>query len=324
MPIIISNYTTLYNKLKVFATEIEGCWTFVPVPGYTHEDENGNTYLNNQSVANVDATVMISGVDDKEVAWEYIKWYTGAECQVAYANEMVAIIGDSAKHPTANRVALESMPWTPAEYEEISNQFENLASVPNYPGYYIIDRYTDFAFLSAYNDDADPSDEILSYINTINKEITRKREEFKLETLEIGQTKAEKRRDQALEAMSLLEKINKDKYGDALNAAKYAIANDRIVQLEEVAETFSAFLSYDYLADMRPVENDDSLTDAERTTKKLAITNKVKGQSYFKNVTKQTAEEENGGYEIDSLNEEQLVYFVSVCLDDIAKALASY
>ena len=62
----------------------------------------------------------------------------------------------------------------------------------------------------------------------------------------------------------------------------------------------------------------------ERTTKELAITNKVKEQSYFKNVTKQTAEPKNGGYAIDSLNEDQLVYFVSVCLDDIAKALASY
>ena len=93
------------------------------------------------------------------------------------------------------------MPWTNEEYAEISRQFNNLASIPNYPGYYIIDRYTNFAFLAAYNNDADPSSELLSYIKTINKEITRKREEFKLETLEIGQTLATKRADQAMEAM---------------------------------------------------------------------------------------------------------------------------
>ena len=326
MPIIISNYTSLYNKLKVFATEIEGSWTMVPVPGYEYQDENGEYYLNNQSVANVDATVMIAGVDDESAAWEYIKWYTGAACQVDYANEMVAIIGDSAKHPTANRAALESMPWTPDEYVEIQKQFENLASVPNYPGYYIIDRYTDFAFLSAYNDDADPSDEILSYINTINKEITRKREEFKLETLEIGQTKAEKRRGQVLKAMTALDSINGSKYEAAIEAAKYAIANDDIVQLSAIAETFSAFLSYDYLADKRVIENED-LSAAAKSAKieqfNKELRNKYENE-FFVFVTKQTAEPKNGGYKIEDLNEKQLVFFISVCLDDIAKALASY
>ena len=326
MPIIIADYTALYNKLKVFATEIEGNWIFVPVPGREHEDANGNKYLNNQSVANVDATVMISSADDRESAWEYIKWYTGAACQVDYANEMVAIIGDSAKHPTANRVALASMPWTPDEYVEIQKQFENLASVPNHPGYYIIDRYTDFAFLSAYNDDADPSDEILSYINTINKEITRKREEFKLETLEIGQTKAEKRRGQVLKAMEALEKIDGSKYASAINDAKYALANDKIGQLRETAETFSAFLSYDYLAYRRVIENENIEKAAKAA--KIEQFNKELRENYegdfYVSVSRQTSEKKNGGYEIEELNEKQLVYFISVCLDDIAKALASY
>ena len=326
MPIIIANYTDLYNKLKVFATEIEGSWIFVPVPGYEHQDADGNYYLNNQSVANVNATVMITGAKDQEAAWDYIKWYTGADCQVDYANEMVAIIGDSAKHPTANRVALASMPWTPDEYVEIQKQFENLASVPNHPGYYIIDRYTDFAFLSAYNDDADPSDEILSYINTINKEITRKREEFKLETLEIGQTKAEKRQGQVLKAMEALEKLNGSKYAAAIDDAKYAIANDRIDQLQETAEAFSAFLSYDYLADLRVIEN-ENIEKAAKSSKIEKFNQTLRdnySDSFFVSVAKQTAEPKNGGYEIESLNEEQLVYFISVCLDDIAKALASY
>ena len=326
MPIIIANYTDLYNKLKVFATEIEGNWIFVPVPGYEHQDADGNYYLNNQSVANVNATVMITGAKDQESAWEYIKWYTGAECQVDYANEMVAIIGDSAKHPTANRVALASMPWTPDEYVEIQKQFENLASVPNYPGYYIIDRYTDFAFLSAYNDDADPSDEILSYINTINKEITRKREEFKLETLEIGQTKAEKRQGQVLKAMDALANINGSKYASVIDDAKYAIANDRIDQLQETAEAFSAFLSYDYLADLRAIEKED-IEKAAKNAKIEQFNRNLRDQyqdSFFVFVTKQTAEVKNGGYEIEDLNEQQLIYFISVCLDDIAKALASY
>ena len=94
---------------------------------------------------------------------------------------MVAILGPSAKQAVANKNALASLPWTTSEYEQVQLQFNNLGSVPNYPGAYIIDRYTNFAFLSAYNDKANPSDALLSHIPTINKEIERKRAEFDLE-----------------------------------------------------------------------------------------------------------------------------------------------
>ncbi len=310
MPIIIADYTGLYNQLKVFATEIEGKWAFVPVPGTLYEDGS----INNTTDSTVAAVVMISGTEDKGAAWEFMKWYTGAEAQADYANEMVAIIGDSAKHPTANRVALETMPWTQSEYEEVAKQFENLAAIPNYPGSYFIGRHANFAFLAALNDDADPTTEILSYINTINKEITRKREEFQLETLEIGQTLASKRMNQAMNAIAnLSDKYIAEgdtRYAEAIEAAKYAVANQKIAQLDEAANMFEVILN-------------------DIWDKQMIDVTKVNGQvitmpSYYKNVCKQTAETKNGGYRIDSLNEQQLVYFISECLKDAADALASY
>ena len=180
MPIGFADYTGTYNHLKVFATEIEGLWSFYPLPGI--EDKNGN--INFQAVSGVSAVVMIGGTDKKQEAWEFMKWYVGAECQTDYSNEMVAILGPSAKHPTANGVALESLPWTRQEYEQIKLQFDNLAAIPNYPGAYIIGRYTGFAFLDAYNDNLNPVESLLGYIDYINDEITRKRDEFDLETLD--------------------------------------------------------------------------------------------------------------------------------------------
>ncbi len=195
MPIGFADYVATYNQLKVFATEIEGLWKFYPVPGY--EDEAGN--INNAAVSTATAIVMISDCSNIKGAWEFMKWHVGAACQTDYSNEMVAIIGPSAKHATANITALASLPWTAAEYEQLALQFNNLASIPNYPGSYIIDRYTNFAFLAAYNDGADPVEGLQSYITTINKEITRKREEFGLETLDyVGQTLAQKRMTQAI------------------------------------------------------------------------------------------------------------------------------
>ena len=137
---------------------------------------------------------------------------------------MVAILGDSAKHPTANIMALESMPWSTDEYYQLDMQFKNLASIPNYPGSYIIGRYTQFAFLAAVDDLASPTDELYSYINTINKEITRKRDEFDLETLEVGQTLADKRIAQIKSALEALTSDAKTAYAEQIKAVNDALA----------------------------------------------------------------------------------------------------
>jgi len=193
MPIGISGAVGTYNGLIVFATELRGRWQFVPVPGFKLENEDGTTYISNAAVSGVSAVVMINGCDQEEDSWEFMKWYVGKECQVSFANEMIAILGDSAKQPTANIEALQSMPWTEKERANLVAQFNNLASIPNYPGSYIIGRYTNFSFLGAYNNGLDPVAKLLSYISLINKEITRKRSEFGLETLQLGQTLASKR-----------------------------------------------------------------------------------------------------------------------------------
>ena len=60
------------------------------------------------------------------------------------------------------------------------NQMEHLSSIVNYPGSYIITRYMQFAFLDAVNDSVKPQDAMTGYIEAINTEIARKREEFGL------------------------------------------------------------------------------------------------------------------------------------------------
>ena len=216
MPIGIATYSDTYNNLIVFATEIDGLWEFAPLPGII-DPETGE--INNVSISTVTATVMIDGCDKPEEAWKFMSWYCGESCQIQYSNEMVAILGDSAKHPTANENALSSLPWTTDELRNLQLQFNNLASIPNYPGYYYIDRYTNFAFLAAYNDNANPVNELLSYINTINKEITRKREE--------GQTLASKRLGQAADA---LDEIKNTSYSAQIEAADAAILTETDIE----------------------------------------------------------------------------------------------
>ena len=118
-------------------------------------------------------------------AWDFMKWYVSAETQINYANELTALLGSVSKHNTANIQALESLPWTTTEFENLMSQFENLSAVPEYPGSYIISRYVNFAFLAVYNENADAADSLQSYIIEINKELTRKRQEFGMAYYEV-------------------------------------------------------------------------------------------------------------------------------------------
>ena len=81
-------------------------------------------------------------------------------------------------YATANMKALDLLSWSTAEANALVEQFEQLAAVPNYPGSYIITRYTNFAFLDAVNNDVDPAEALQSYVTVINKELSRKRKEF--------------------------------------------------------------------------------------------------------------------------------------------------
>ena len=242
MPILIGDYTGLYNQLKVFATEIEGKWVMVPVPGTKMADGT----VNNCAVSSVNASVLVKGSEDKaDAAWAYLKWFTGPECQIEYSNEMVAIMGPSAKHNTANIEALASLPWTTDEYSRIKAQFDNLASIPNYPGSYIIDRYLSFAFLAAYNDGEGPAQALLGYVPIINKEISRKRAEFGLETLEGYATLAEKRCAQAKDVAKMLADKSST-YDDLQKKVNSAIRSDDSVTLNSVADLALEMVKGDY------------------------------------------------------------------------------
>ena len=301
MPILIGDYTGLYNQLKVFATEIDGLWAMYPVPGTVQLDEDGNVLydengdpvINNCAVSSVNASVIVKGADEKgkvEDAWTYIKWFTGKECQESYGNEMVAIMGPSAKYNTANRDALANVPWTAEERVRIEAQFNNLASIPNYPGSYIIARYVDFAFMAAYNDGADPSQSLQSYIHTINEEITRKRAEFGLETLSASETLASKRLSQAEVALGEMKSRG---VGDQAiwDVIQDAIDNNDATVLQSASEDVMAMLS---------VAEQESCLYSVKISRGPDVTDKK---------------------EIDDT---ELVYYVSVALSDAARALESY
>ncbi len=180
IPILIGGYCGLYNQLVVYATEIEGLWEFCSLPGtFRDGDGDGIDELHYESLASVGATVILRGCDDLRSAWQFVQWNSSADVQATYGNKMVALIGPSAKYEAANLQALEDLSWTASEKLAIKDQMNNMCSIVNYPGSYIYNRYMKFAFLDVVNDGANAVEAMQGYIDAINSEITRKREEFK-------------------------------------------------------------------------------------------------------------------------------------------------
>lgn len=173
MPIAIQSYEK-YTEVVVSAPEIAGLWEMFPIPGTLKEDGS----ISRTAAAKTSGIMMVKGCDDEDAAWKFMCWYTDEDFQVNYCDEMVSLLGPSAKTTTANVAALRRMSWSTREINALSVQWDNLMGIPDYLGTYYITRHIEFAFRAAYNNGADPVSTLLSYINAVNTEITRKRNEF--------------------------------------------------------------------------------------------------------------------------------------------------
>ena len=166
-----------YNSLSVAATEIRGLWDFAPIPGTLKEDGS----IDRSEGAGGTGAVIFKNAKDPALAWEFIKWWTSADIQSKYGQEMECIQGVAARWMTANREAFEKLPWPSQAAKNIALQRESVIGVPEVPGSYILPRYIGTAVRLSIDNAYPPQDAILDYNAKINEEIRLKREEFGME-----------------------------------------------------------------------------------------------------------------------------------------------
>jgi len=177
MPMAISNYVN-FNTLQVFAPEIRGMWGFRPVPGTLQPD--GTICRATPSFGN--AVMMMEQANDKDSAWEFMKWWTSADTQAQFGERMESIMGPAARHPTANLEAFGRLPWSAQEYRSLSAQFEHVRGIPQVPGGYFTPRYVRNAFFTVVEQETiEARDALRNAVRLINDEINIKRREFGLE-----------------------------------------------------------------------------------------------------------------------------------------------
>ncbi|MDD6799199.1 MAG: extracellular solute-binding protein [Firmicutes bacterium] len=184
IPIMIADAIGTYNSLMSFY-ELRGLWEMAPLLGF--EDEEGK--INRTSPITTSAIVIPRGANNPEATWEYMKWSVCEETQLLQAKETLAVSANpTTKMGTATTGALLKLAWTDYEYEAIKTQLDALVGIPEYPGNYIVGTYVNAAFQDVYAKSSDPSTQMLDRVLNINKEISRKRREFRMDYYDLNST----------------------------------------------------------------------------------------------------------------------------------------
>lgn len=179
MPIGITNYTT-YCQLEIFAPEIKGLWSFAPLPGVEQEDGT----INHSYLTDTVHSVIMRNRDNLEASWEFLKWWTSTESQLQYANTLESIMGTAARYPAADPNVLRMLPWSNMELEQLLNQMEDNVGLQAVPGHYMTTRMIQYAFNSVVAELSNPRESLYLYVKSIDEELTKKRLEFNLSTLD--------------------------------------------------------------------------------------------------------------------------------------------
>ncbi len=180
IPIVFGPAVATYNTLMSYY-DIRGLWEMTTIPGVA----NAEGEINHVSPVTVTALVIPRGANNPDATWEYMKWTVSPDTQTRLARERLAVSANpTTKYNSPTKDALLGQAWTAEEYEVIKAQADSLVGVPEYPGNYIIKNYVNSAFLQAYTYSSDASDELLDRLLYINKEIARKRDDFKMDYID--------------------------------------------------------------------------------------------------------------------------------------------
>lgn len=174
MPLGISSYT-LYNTLAQAAPEIKGRWGIALVPG-TLNEKTGEI---NKAVSGggTGCSILKTSENQKE-AWVFLKWWTEAQTQLDYNNNIESIIGATARVPLATKAAFEQLAWDPADLPILMEQFSMIKEIPEVPGSYYVSRAVDQAFWNVVSNGINHKDVLINWSKIANEEIARKIKEY--------------------------------------------------------------------------------------------------------------------------------------------------
>ena len=168
-PLGIDGYA-LYSQLKELAPEIDGKWGIALVPGTKQADGTVDHTVSGSG----SGCVVLNTSKHKDAAWKFIKWWTSADTQLSYNNEIEAVLGRIARISTSNVEAFNRMSWDSDDLKILNKQRSLIKEIPEVPGSYYVGRSVDQAFWAVYNKGENVKDALLNWSDIANDEIERK------------------------------------------------------------------------------------------------------------------------------------------------------
>jgi ABC-type glycerol-3-phosphate transport system substrate-binding protein len=173
LPVGVSNFET-YIKLLTAAPEIVGLWGIDLYPATVLPDGTQNRY----ATGSAQASIMFAKTDRPNEAWEFMKWWMSTETQIDFQEQLILNYGLEYLWNSANLEALQYLPVPDEHKAVISQQWEWLQEPVKLPGSYMQERELSNAWNKIVFDGVNPRVAIDSSVVIINREITRKMEEF--------------------------------------------------------------------------------------------------------------------------------------------------
>ncbi len=173
LPVGISNNGT-YIQLKIAAPEINGLWGIDLYPATVLPDGTENRYATGSAAADI----MFKNTEKAEQGWQFLKWWMSTATQVDFEQQLILNYGLEYLWFSANLEAVRYLPIPEADKDVIFEQWQWLEEPVKLPGSYMEEREISNAWNKIVFDGVNPRVAIDSSITIINREITRKMEEF--------------------------------------------------------------------------------------------------------------------------------------------------
>jgi ABC-type glycerol-3-phosphate transport system substrate-binding protein len=173
LPVGVSNFET-YIKLTIAAPELEGLWGIDLYPATVLPDGRQYRY----ATGSAQASIMFKSTDKPRQGWEFLKWWMSTPTQTEFQERLLLNYGREYLWNSANLEAFRRLDIPEAHKAVILEQWQWLQEPVRLPGSYMQERELSNVWNRIVFEGANPRVAIDQAVIVINREITRKMEEF--------------------------------------------------------------------------------------------------------------------------------------------------
>ena len=173
IPVGISNMTT-YVQLLAAAPEIAGQWDITLYPATVMEDGTEKRY----TTGSAQTSIMFKKTEHPEESWTFMKWWMSTETQTNFQDQLILRYGPEYLWSSANLEAFSNNSFSAAHKAVILEQWQWLQEPVKLPGSYMLERELSNVWNKIVFDGVNPRVAIDRAVILVNREITRKMEEF--------------------------------------------------------------------------------------------------------------------------------------------------